>query len=407
MADIDHAARKERMRKIVRSLVGADPPPQLPPDAYSRAAIVTTVKNIAPQTLATWCNYHLAAGFERLFIYFDDRDECAPFDDERIICIPVDDDLSIAWSRLGPPALEWLPHAEVEVQARQALNALHALSACVADGSIAWLLHIDADELFYPPTGTDVSSHFKQLGAAGVQALTYANLEALPERDHERCTTSSSTTTSIPFADVTLFKTNPNCSKAAASGSGSGNSSGGSSGSSSFNYYTNGKSVVRVAPRARPLSVHEWIPGSADGLSRWYSALGASDLVKPWLDAAPVILHYACCSSQALWLRRCGGADRYRLRGVVSAPSIYVKTALASGGRKAADCIPEEEELVAVVEEEEEEGGGEEEDAEERRRVEEVFQLSVMLADLKEAERRVASGMCVRVERANLGAHQT
>ena len=385
MADIDHAARKERMRKIVRSLVGADPPPQLPPDAYSRAAIVTTVKNIAPQTLATWCNYHLSAGLAAVF-YFDDRDECTPFDDERYLH-SCGRRLSIAWSRLGPPALEWLPHAEVEVQARQALNALHALSACVADGSIAWLLHIDADELFYPPTGTDVSSHFKQLGAAGVQALTYANLEALPERDHERCTTSSSTTTSIPFADVTLFKTNPNCCKAAASGS---------SGGSSFNYYTNGKSVVRVAPRARPLSVHEWIPGSADGLSRWYSALGASDFVKPWNDAAPVILHYACCSSQALWLRRCGGADRYRLRGVVSAPSIYVKTALASGGRKAADCIPEEEKLVAVVVEEEEEGGGEE-DAEERRRVEEVFQLSVMLADLKEAERRVASGMCVRV----------
>jgi len=50
----DHAARKERLRKIIRSLGAAEDPP-LHPDAYSRAAIVATVKGVAAHSLAAWC----------------------------------------------------------------------------------------------------------------------------------------------------------------------------------------------------------------------------------------------------------------------------------------------------------------------------------------------------------------
>ena len=78
---------------------------------------------------STWCNYHLAAGFERLFIYFDDRDECAPFDDR--IIYPVNDASGIAWSRLGPPAL-----SGCRTPCRSAgATATRCTLWCVADGS--------------------------------------------------------------------------------------------------------------------------------------------------------------------------------------------------------------------------------------------------------------------------------
>lgn len=52
---------------------------------------------------------------------------------------------------------------EQEVQARQELNAEHAVSLALRDG-ITWLLHCDADELFYSPSGP-VIQHFNRLTA--------------------------------------------------------------------------------------------------------------------------------------------------------------------------------------------------------------------------------------------------
>jgi hypothetical protein len=426
MLDASVATRKERLRKIVRSLGAEPPPPPLPPSGYERAAIVATVRGVRPSSVAAWCSYHLTIGFVRIFLYFDDPEECrhAP-SDERVRCIAVDDALAAGWSRLGPPAAEWLPFAASEVQARQALNALHALSACVADGSIAWLVHLDADELFYTPS-LDCRAHFRLLGERGVHALTYANLEAAPERDHEPC--GSTPSIAIPWSHVTLFKHSPRRipdspeARAAVdwwrgrAGGAHAPAAAHSPAAAHFLYYSNGKSAVRVSARARPLSVHEWIPGSAAGLGCWYSCLGEADLVQAWpmpADAAAgtehanaAVLHYACCSSHALWRRDCGGASRYRLRGTLSAPPIYVQTAIASGAALPADGIPEEEgELMEWEEgeegEEEEECGGceadEEEDAEARRRVQELFERQVLLEDATEAARQVAAGVCVRV----------
>ena len=113
------------------------------------------------------------------------------------------------------------------------------------------------------------------------------------------------------------------------------------------------------------LSVHEWLPGWPEGLlSGWYSGLllqedgRTGDFVRPFprspmatqaseagqapmvgreqatrvpggqLDGdamsphMPVILHFACCSSQALWRRRCDGVARYLLHGTLSAPPL-------------------------------------------------------------------------------------
>ena len=74
--------------------------------------------------------------------------------------------LGAAWCRLVA-ADDWLAHAESEVQARQALNALHALDQCVQEG-YTWLLHCDADELFYPgPHATDVKVDWQLEPMAG------------------------------------------------------------------------------------------------------------------------------------------------------------------------------------------------------------------------------------------------
>ena len=90
----DKSARQTRMRRIVRSL-GVDQTPPLNPESFSRAAIVTTVKRVSPQSLKEWCSYHLKIGFERLYVYFDEPEERhrVHLTDERIICTPVDQTL--------------------------------------------------------------------------------------------------------------------------------------------------------------------------------------------------------------------------------------------------------------------------------------------------------------------------
>ena len=303
MSTADATVRKERLRKVMRALGAAELPPRLTPASSTAAAIVTTVKGVDRSTLCNWCTYHLNVGFTRLYLFFDavvEYEEVVHFLQQRfgpaLILIAVDDALRSSWQKLGPAASEWLPHASTEVQSRQALNALHAMSLCVADGRLSWLLHIDLDELWYPGPMLDAKAHFASL--AETACLTYTNLEAVPETDHQPCCTAEpASATSIAFARVSLFKRNPNlidreaggedtrralavwAAKGCAGSSGRGSSSNGMLPASHFNYYTNGKSIARVAPRTRPLSVHEWLPGWVGGLKSWYSCLGSSDLV--------------------------------------------------------------------------------------------------------------------------------
>lgn len=69
---------------------------------------------------------------------------------------------SRVWSglRLWPKFEKFV---QEEVQARQELNAEHAVSLALRDG-ITWLLHCDADELFHSPEGS-VVQHFNRLTA--------------------------------------------------------------------------------------------------------------------------------------------------------------------------------------------------------------------------------------------------
>lgn len=70
------------------------------------------------------------------------------------------------------------------MQARQELNAEHALGQALRDG-VTWLLHIDSDELFYVPEGS-VQAHFDALTKDSVSVMNYINYEGVPEKVHTR-----------------------------------------------------------------------------------------------------------------------------------------------------------------------------------------------------------------------------
>eukprot|EP00976_Prorocentrum_cordatum_P007021 140117-Prorocentrum_minimum.AAC.1 len=72
--------------------------------------------------------------------------------DARVATIPCDARHRDRWRALALwPKLG--PHVANEVQARQELNAEHAADRAAQD-NVDWLLHMDADELFYCPEGT-------------------------------------------------------------------------------------------------------------------------------------------------------------------------------------------------------------------------------------------------------------
>src|SRR5262249_30170823 len=146
----------------------------------SSAAIVTTLRDAAV-TLRSFVAYHRAIGFRHFFLYFDDPAD-AMLDWARaqpdITAVAHDDALRRAWHELTLWG-EAGAHVNGEVQARQLLNAEHAMNVARTMG-FDWLLHIDADELFYVPNG-DAEAHFASLATARADLASYANFEAVPE----------------------------------------------------------------------------------------------------------------------------------------------------------------------------------------------------------------------------------
>jgi len=403
---------------------------------------VSTVKGFE-DSCDSWVRHHLRTGFSRLYLFFDDVHEferltprlgallaAEGFASDRVHAVSSGPELRRSWEELDG-ADEWLPFVDTEVQARQALNCLVAVGLAVEAG-LAWLLHLDADELFHAPgrADGDVRPHFASLSEQGVHCLTYPNLEAVPEADPPPRT--------CPFLSVSLFKRNPrmlhtdapearaalafwrrrHASLCGAEGGDGGDGGEGGEGgdggdggcieeggdSSSeprlFFYYTNGKSSVRLCPRARPLSVHEWVPGCAAGLSHWFSYLGGHDLVQRRAanEASPVVLHFPACSSDALWRRWRGGDSRYVLRGQRVAPPIYdaLCGTAAPGGLGAMT-------QAADVGDESGESGGENEDggaaavSGRRDDVRRLFESTVALFDAGEARSQIDAGVCVRI----------
>ena len=342
----------------------------------TKAAIVTTVKNFG-HLCVSWCTYHFDIGFHHLFIYFDEPTELssvqsilhAHFSPDSLTLIPHDDKLRLAWGRLEGTA-PIMPHAASEVQTRQQLNCRHAM-AIAAKRKLDWMLHIDADELFFPGHGGDARAHFAGLEASGVDTFVYMNFEAVPE----------ALGIVDPFQEVTLFKrclelVKPTSKARAAVGLWQDRHEG-----CYFYYYDNGKAAVRVHPKSRPLSVHEWLPGTPEGMDRWFSNMkspwaGRGNLgqVVKYRESEARVLHYPVYSHEALWQRYEGGMDRYTLAGRLEPPPFH-------------DQATHEAQAAAVK------GGA----AAAKATIRRLFESKVMLADRAVVAEQIAAGVCERI----------
>lgn len=226
------------------------------------AVLVTTLRHAGP-SLDSFIAWHLGQGFSHLFLFFDDPadpDLSRVANNPAITAIPNDAALRAAWEKLP----EWASFGAFiasEVMARQVLNAALAMELARARG-FSWLLHIDADELFFAPNGQSAADHFGLAEAEPADAIKYWNYEAVPEEDD----------IADPFRSVSLFKVPPAIKP----------------GQNRFHFYANGKSAVRLsAHRMRPRSVHDFDDPDAPAATA--------------PSTTHFILHYACCGFDALW----------------------------------------------------------------------------------------------------------
>jgi hypothetical protein len=129
-----------------------------------RAGLVTTLQG-AGSVLESFLRYHLALGFSRLYLFFDDPADRAieiarRLDDGRITILMAGTELDAEWRECVQYG-HYSPHLRTEVMARQCLNVEVAVQYALAD-RLDWLLHIDADEMFHCP-GQDAGTHFARL----------------------------------------------------------------------------------------------------------------------------------------------------------------------------------------------------------------------------------------------------
>ena len=250
------------------------------------AAIVSTVRNAA-NLLPSFLQYHFAVGFSRVFLFFDSKADPSieiarqfPF----VTTTVRDAKLERLWlkTRVYRTNPRVRNHLETEAMARQILNAELGLRMALQQ-RITWLLHIDADELFYCPGGL-VTEHFRQLANQGCACVKYLNHEAIPESsDLDDC-----------FREATLFKRNPALLPENPDQHANPNLY---PKQSHFQFYTNGKSAVKVTRSALPIGVHDFSPGPQRRFSRQRRTLLLAD---PY---APVILHYPCCGFENFWTK--------------------------------------------------------------------------------------------------------
>lgn len=204
--------------------------------------------------MVSFVRYHLALGVSRIFLFVD-----GPLDESwseqewhpavQVYCGP---ELRERWCEISSDVLPAIvAYRDHEVMARQLLNEAVALREARRQG-LTWLLHLDADELFFVDS---LQSHFRQLDAAGVTSCIYRNHEAVPESEQ----------IADPFREVTLFKLNPAVC--------------GGHPTSFFNCYTVGKPAVRVDAALMPTDVHSFP-----------TARGTA-----WKVSFPCVLHYPNC----------------------------------------------------------------------------------------------------------------
>jgi len=203
-----------------------------------KVGIATTVKN--PHQLNDWINYHLKIGFDKLYIVFDDENEdtSSYINSDQVKIFKNNDD----WKKelLTLPNMNQFIQDKKEVMSRQILNFANSRNYALQDG-IDFLLHIDADELFYLEDST-LGNIFNN----NYDVITFQNWEMIPKKDdYENC-----------FREGVDFKINPRI----------------------FNAYGNGKSAVKVNSQSQIAGVHDF-----SGNNKKFSNVGK-------------ILHYPSCN---------------------------------------------------------------------------------------------------------------
>jgi hypothetical protein len=188
---------------------------------HNKIGIGTTVKN--PHQLNDWIKYHLSINFDKLYIVFDDETEHYNFNPEyvnndRVRIFKNDNN----WKNelLLLPDMKQYIEDKKEVMSRQILNFTNIRNYAKQDG-VDWLLHIDADELFYPE-GINLKDIFNNM----YDTIHFRNYEMIPRSDnYNNC-----------FKEGIDFKVNSHI----------------------FNAYANGKSAVKVNSNARISGVHSF-----------------------------------------------------------------------------------------------------------------------------------------------------
>lgn len=374
---------------------GSAPPPgtfvplyERHPELPARPGVVTTVRGMG-RTLEGWCRYHLALGFVKLYVYFDDPTELpalreAMRDDARLTLVPMDAAhrerwrSQRLWQKLGP-------HAESEVQARQELNGEHAVGLALRD-KVTWLLHIDSDELFRCPDCT-VQEHFERLTDDGVTLMNYVNYEGVPER----------VDVDDFFNEVTLFKRSlarvpqerfdmggpvpcRRASEMPAAPEGTDHAAvkaaldfwiARSAHRQYFLGYENGKSAVAVVEGAVPLSVHEWMPPTMELFRRGRHNIRLLDSrgVLQYREDSACVLHYISCGFEWWW-------RKYAILGTF--PDSWFGGALAIP-----PCFHLQSRDMNL--------------AADREAARSFYERTVVLADRAEAERQIACGVLERL----------
>lgn len=275
--------------KPARFRFGADELDESENAAGSTAALVTTVRGAPPAALKSFILYHLHLGFNSIFLFFDDPNdpgiEIAKTIESaaagRVLIYPIDDTIRAEWTTCSLwPELERT--VRINNMSRQQLNCeLAARKAYTLD--IAWIMHIDVDELLDLPVavgkssigGSPVARHFGAVPHE-VDYIAYLNHEAVPEKAGEM---------ENYFEEVSLFRCNPHSLPGAFGATGALDMDAVEQESARtdrhrphlagikfwldktkewlgrptyFQAYSNGKSAARVVPGLRPSGVHRW-----------------------------------------------------------------------------------------------------------------------------------------------------
>jgi hypothetical protein len=265
--------------------------------------------------LDSFIAWHQAIGFERLFLFFDDPNDP---DLPRLAAHPAvaamahDAALRARWTGMPEyPALEKFTASEV--MARQVLNVGVAMEMARTEG-LDWLLHIDADELFFPGDRS-----LADIFAADADALRFFNYEAVPEKEN----------ITDPFREVDLFKIPPALAPGPFTAEGQAllQSTPQLPQGLFFHFYSNGKSAVRLGSALRPDGVHR------------FGGPGAHLAESP----AAFVLHYACCGFNAFWDKYAAlgrFADRWMekddIRAAIGPLHLDARDVVATANREAA-----------------------------------------------------------------------